>query len=86
MKLLWRLSGDGSRFLSLSLNGFKVALAPAGIPFLPMDERVATQAVALTPIHKVPFERMIIATALVYNAKLTSVDSLFSQYPDWQGV
>ncbi|NJM00791.1 MAG: type II toxin-antitoxin system VapC family toxin [Synechococcaceae cyanobacterium SM2_3_2] len=64
---------------------FAVALAPAGIQFFPMDERVATQAVELTPTHKDPFDRIIIATALVYQAKLASVDSLFSQYPELAG-
>ena len=34
------------------------------------------------PIHKDPFDRLIIATALEYGAKLASVDSLFSKYPE----
>jgi PIN domain nuclease of toxin-antitoxin system len=31
---------------------------------------------------KDPFDRLIIATALEYGAKLASVDSLFSKYPE----
>ena len=31
---------------------------------------------------KDPFNRLIIATVLEYDAKLASVDSLFSKYPE----
>jgi PIN domain nuclease of toxin-antitoxin system len=31
-------------------------------------------------VHRDPFDRMIIATALIYEAKLASVDKLFSEY------
>jgi PIN domain nuclease of toxin-antitoxin system len=36
----------------------------------------------LSPIHKDPFDRLIIATALEHNAKLASMDGLFAQYPE----
>jgi len=36
----------------------------------------------LSPVHKDPFDRLIIATALVYQAKLASIDGLFSQYSE----
>lgn len=39
----------------------------------------------LTDIHKDPFDRMIMATALNYEAKLMSVDSHFIKYPELQG-
>jgi len=38
--------------------------------------------VNLSPIHKDPFDRLIMATALEYNAKLASVDGLFFQYSE----
>jgi PIN domain nuclease of toxin-antitoxin system len=47
-----------------------------------MTEVIAARAVELSPIHKDPFDRLIIATALVYGSKLASVDSLFSRYPE----
>lgn len=59
---------------------FQKALAPAGVELLPLTADVAFRAVALSPVHKDPFDRMIIATALSYGAKLASVDRLFSQY------
>jgi PIN domain nuclease of toxin-antitoxin system len=37
---------------------------------------------AISPIHRDPFDRLIIATALEYGAKLASVDGLFAQYPE----
>ncbi len=39
-------------------------------------------SVSLSPVHKDPFDRLIIATALDYKAKLASIDGLFSQYPE----
>lgn len=42
--------------------------------------RYAHLAVHLSAIHKDPFDRMIIATALIYGAQLASVDKIFPQY------
>jgi PIN domain nuclease of toxin-antitoxin system len=58
------------------------SLAPAGIEPLPLTPAITVRAVNLSPIHKDPFDRLIIATALEYEAKLASVDSLFSKYPE----
>lgn len=58
------------------------ALEPTGIELLPLTAKIAHQAVSLSPVHKDPFDRLIIATALVYKAKLASIDGLFSQYPE----
>jgi PIN domain nuclease of toxin-antitoxin system len=58
------------------------ALAPAGIELFPLTEAIAARAVDLSPVHKDPFDRLIIATALEYGAKLASVDGLFSQYSE----
>jgi PIN domain nuclease of toxin-antitoxin system len=46
----------------------------------PITAEIAYQAVALSPIHRDPFDRLIIATAIQENADLASVDHLFSQY------
>ena len=58
------------------------SLAPAGIGLLPLTPTITVRAVNLSPIHKDPFDRLIIATALEYDAMLASVDSLFSKYPE----
>ncbi len=58
------------------------SLAPAGIDLLPLTPEITVRAVNLSPIHKDPFDRLIIATALEYGAKLASVDNLFPKYPE----
>ena len=69
--------------LSLPVNEWlDEALAPAGIELFPLTPAIACRAVELTDIHKDPFDRMIIATALLHQAKLMSVDNRFKQYPE----
>ncbi len=60
----------------------KEALLPSGIELLPLTPEIAIKAVNLSPIHKDPFDRLIIATALEYNAKLASIDNLFTKYDE----
>jgi PIN domain nuclease of toxin-antitoxin system len=64
---------------------FTIALAPANIQLLPIDDKISICAVNLSPIHKDPFDRLIIATALCHQARLASVDSLFPKYPELEG-
>ena len=65
---------------------FEDALTPAGIELLPLTPSIAIRAVELPPVHKDPFDRLIIATALEYQAKLASVDGLFGEYKELSGV
>ena len=65
-----------------SREWFSRALASAKIELLPLTPEITVRAVNLSPIHKDPFDRLIIATALEYGAKLASVDNLFSKYPE----
>ncbi|BAZ40214.1 hypothetical protein NIES4101_61750 [Calothrix sp. NIES-4101] len=61
------------------------ALEPSGITLFPITAEIAHKAVNLSPIHKDPFDRLIIATTLIYQAKLASIDGLFSQYSELDG-
>jgi PIN domain nuclease of toxin-antitoxin system len=61
---------------------FQEALTPSGIMLFPLTPEIATRAVNLSPIHKDPFDRIIMATALVHQANLASIDGLFSQYSE----
>jgi PIN domain nuclease of toxin-antitoxin system len=61
---------------------FSRALTPAKIELLPLTPTISIRAVNLSPVHRDPFDRLIIATALEYEAKLASVDSLFPKYPE----
>ncbi len=65
-----------------SAEWFSRALAPAKIELFPLTPEITVRSVNLTPIHKDPFDRLIIATALEYGAKLASIDSLFPKYPE----
>jgi len=58
------------------------ALTPSGIELLPLTPEITLRAVNLSPVHKDPFDRIIIGTALEYQAKLASIDSLFPKYPE----
>ncbi len=64
---------------------FPLALAGSGVDVLPLTPSIATRAVELTDIHRDPFDRIIIATALERDARLASVDGLFPNYPELAG-
>lgn len=65
---------------------FSHALHGSNIELLPMTTGIAASAVSLSPVHRDPFDRVIIATALSHQAKLASVDSTFRHYPELDGV
>lgn len=58
------------------------ALQPSGIELLPLTPAIASRAANLTEIHRDPFDRLIIATALECDAQLASIDSHFRAYPE----
>jgi PIN domain nuclease of toxin-antitoxin system len=60
------------------------ALEPSGVELLPMTAAISARAVYLSPIHKDPFDRIIIASALEYHAQLASIDDNFPKYPELQ--
>jgi PIN domain nuclease of toxin-antitoxin system len=60
----------------------EAALEPSGIALFPITAAIAYQATTLSPIHRDPFDRLIIATALVAEAKLASIDHVFAEYPE----
>ncbi|MDI6749761.1 MAG: type II toxin-antitoxin system VapC family toxin [Rhodocyclaceae bacterium] len=58
------------------------ALAPSGVRCISASCEIAALAVELSPIHKDPADRIIIATAVLQDARLASRDSVFPQYPE----
>jgi PIN domain nuclease of toxin-antitoxin system len=73
----------GRLALPCSINQwFQEALEPSGISLLPLTSAIAACAVNLSPIHRDPFDRIIIATAIQYQGKLASIDGVFRQYPE----
>lgn len=65
---------------------FPLALKGSDIECFPVDEQIALKAVDLTEVHRDPFDRIIIATALSLKARLASVDGHFSSYPELSDV
>jgi PIN domain nuclease of toxin-antitoxin system len=65
-----------------ALEWIEEALDPSGITLLPLTPEVSCRAVALSSVHKDPFDRLIIATALTYGAQLASIDTVFPRYPE----
>ena len=61
---------------------FARALEGSDVEVLPLTPAVAVRAVDLTEIHRDPFDRIIIATALELDAKLASIDGHFPAYPE----
>jgi PIN domain nuclease of toxin-antitoxin system len=55
------------------------------IQILPVTAQIGIQAVALLEHHKDPQDRIIISTALLYDAQLLSFDTAFSAYRELDG-
>lgn len=70
----------------IAAEWFEEALEPAGIELLPLTPQIACRAVELSPVHKDPFDRIIIATALEHQALLASIDGIFKQYAELNDV
>ena len=64
---------------------FELALGGSGIELLPLNEQIALGAVNLSDVHRDPFDRIIIATAIHLDARLASVDGHFGSYPELEG-
>lgn len=64
---------------------FARALEGSDVEALPLTPDVALRAVELADIHRDPFDRIIIATALSLDARLASVDGHFPAYPELAG-
>lgn len=74
--------------LELSLpirDWFSLALAGSDVELLPLTPLIAARAVELPEIHRDPFDRIIIATALELDARIASVDGYFPRYPELAG-
>jgi PIN domain nuclease of toxin-antitoxin system len=61
------------------------ALGPAGIECLPITCEIARDSARLPDHHKDPADRIIIATALAHDARLTSLDNMFPAYDELAG-
>ena len=58
------------------------ALEPAGIECLSVTCEISRDSVGLQEHHKDPADRIIITTALAYDARLASLDGTFTKYTE----
>jgi PIN domain nuclease of toxin-antitoxin system len=65
---------------------FEKALGGSGITLLPITPRIARIAVQLPEHHRDPQDRLIIATALVHQARLISADEKYPLYSELAGL
>ena len=80
-----RLSEHNRITLSEKADGWmEKATGGSGIEVLPLSPRMAHRSVALPWHHKDPQDRIIIATALVWDAHLMSADTTFRLYAELQ--
>ncbi|MDP1569944.1 MAG: type II toxin-antitoxin system VapC family toxin [Vicinamibacterales bacterium] len=52
-----------------------------GLTSLPIDEASALHVTRLPPIHRDPFDRMLVAQAIVHGLTILTPDPLVTQYP-----
>ena len=52
-----------------------------GYSELPLTSAHAARLIALPPIHKDPFDRLLVAQALVEGLPLVTADALLAEYP-----
>jgi PIN domain nuclease of toxin-antitoxin system len=64
---------------------FTRALADSDVELLPLTPEVAVRAASLSDVHRDPFDRIIIATAVEQNGRLATVDGQFSAYTELSG-
>ncbi len=64
---------------------FGEALAGSNIQSLDVTSDIAYLAATLPEHHKDPADRIIIATSILHNTKLVSLDSVFPLYTELQG-
>ena len=71
--------------ISLPLEEWVKAALAEDIQVLPIEREIALKASQLPEHHRDPADRIIIATALIYNASLVSLDGIFPNYTELQG-
>jgi PIN domain nuclease of toxin-antitoxin system len=89
---IWELSikaGKGhlavpGRMQPISPDHFERAAATLGLPILPVIAREAEYVRRLPPIHRDPFDRLLIAQSLLSGRTMVTRDAVLSRYPGVQ--
>ena len=61
------------------------ALQGSGVGCIAIDQQIAASAANLTDVHRDPADRFIVATALVTQRQLLTLDSVIPNYPELSG-
>lgn len=82
---MWEIAAKWSRN-QLELNAPPSRWVPEvrarfGVQSLPLTESTAAMVETLPWLHKDPFDRMLIATAIAHGLQLVSPDEAISRYP-----
>ena len=64
----------------------EVGLHETQISCLPIDQHIAVISANLPDHHRDPADRIIIATAIIYDARLMSFDRQFREYHELDGL
>lgn len=65
---------------------FRQALEAQNIDLLPLSPKIALRAARLPQIHRDPWDRLIIATALEYDAPVVTRDPMIPRYPGIRAI
>ena len=81
---IWELAikaGLGRKDFDADPRLLRVNLAQNGFEELPVTSEHASAVMTLPPIHGDPFDRLLIAQALVEGIELLTVDRMIAKYP-----
>jgi len=84
---LWEIAikaGLGRQDFQVDLQALRGALSEMAIEELPVTGRHTEKLLELAPIHKDPFDRMLIAQGMVEPLVLLTNDAILTRY--WDGV
>ena len=82
LEVAW-LAKKGRIVLPVPIDDFFAkAIEGAGLVLLPLTPRIAARSAFLPDIHRDPIDRVLVATALEYDADLVTKDDAISRYPD----
>lgn len=84
-EMAWLVS-HGRITLRLPLAHWLDEVERSGVTVIPVSRPIALLAVSLPEHHKDPADRLIIATALEFGARLVSVDERFPDYQELTGL
>ena len=84
-ELAW-LVAHGRIILQLPVSDWLNQVEASGVVVIPVSKTIAVRAVSLPDHHKDPVDRIIIATAVEFQAQLLSVDKQFPYYRELVGL